>query len=319
MELNKLVIGDKVTDGVYCLYSMHKRNDKYDCVLKDRTGTLACELATERYEASMADLVGGAVKVTFIIINGQNTTSLGVIKALAAAEKGTFKPSELFDGLSTEKITEYTGIIKYHISKIPDPSIRSFVSQILTDDTLLKLSQIPASLGYHARYCGGALATTACVTKLVSQVGLQYVRGENGLYQVNLDWSLLLAASLLQCVGLPEYITSEAPFRKTDIGIERGYMSVLQHKIEMAHFENKLISDDVLARILNILASSVPMKSGVKATHSEGKILRKCLHLYEELDIQDAEIAGHVVDGDENYFFDSKLKGYISLQEREVA
>lgn len=317
MELNKLVIGDKVTDGVYCLFSMHKKNDKYDVVLKDKSGELLCELAQERFESSMNELVGGAVKVTFIIKNGLNTTSLGVIKSLAVAEKGSYKPSELFDGLSAEKIAEYSNIIKTLMTKIPDDSVRSFVSTILNDDTLRKLSTIPASLGYHARYCGGALATTACVTKFVSQIGVATIKGENGLYSADIDWSTLIAASLLQSVGMIDYITPEAPFRKTNIGVERGYMSVLQHKIEMAHFQNKVISDDVLARILNILASSVPMKSGVKATCLEGTILRGCLLLYEEIDRYSAELAGYEVADNEEYFYSSVLKRNISLQERE--
>ncbi|AOZ97867.1 hypothetical protein [Butyrivibrio hungatei] len=320
MELQKIVIGDKITDGVYCLKAIHNKNGNFEVILKDKTGELLCELASERFVDSMNELVGGAVKTTFVVKNGMDTAPLGVIKSLTAAEKGTYKPSELFDGLSAEKIAEYTAVIKDSIKRIPDANVRAFVELVLTDDVITGLSLLPASLGHHARYAGGALATTASVTTLVIQYSLQYKRLNNGLYGTNIDWSILVASSLLQCVGMLDYITSENPFRKTNVGVERGYMSVLQRRLEKVCFSNPgIISDDVFARILNILASSVPMKSGVKSTRKEGAIFRGCLMLYEELDMLDSEIAGHDIEEGEEYFYNRKLRRNISLVEREVA
>ncbi len=319
MELKNLVIGDKITDGVYCLKSMRKSNQQqYEVILSDISGELKCELAAERFVESMADYIGGAVKTTFIIKNGLNTTPLGVIKELSLAEEGTFKPSELFEGLTQEKIAEYTASIKSNIRRIPDAGVRSFVEQCLTDDVLNNLSILPASLGYHAKYRGGALATTACVTNLVIQVGLQYKIGSNGLYSRQPDYSLLVAASLLQCIGMVDYVTHDMPFKKTGIGMERGYMSMLQRKIEAVQVASGTINDETLAKILNILAASVPMKTGIKATRREGSILRGCLMLYEELDILDAEIAGHDVEEGEEYFYNAKLRRSISIAEREI-
>lgn len=319
MELSKVVIGDKVTDKIYVLKSCKRAaNGTYDVILKDKTGELNCELAGERFSNDLE--VGGAVKVTFIVTNGLNTKPQGIIKQIAMASSDEYVPSDLFDGLSDEKIAEYTASIKQSIQNIPDENIRAMCNTILSDEVIGRLSCLPASLSKHCRYRGGALAATAVVTKMVMQSGLQYFKGDNGLYEPCLDWSTLIAASLLSYVGTLDYYTLEMPFTKTAIGVERGYQSVLQRRIELSIMQNGVeISDTVLARILNILGSSVPQKSGIKATSSEGIILRKCLELYEELDMIDADIAEHKAQEGEEYFYAVKSRRNISLQERTTA
>jgi len=321
MELNRVVIGDKITDGIYVLKSIRNAgNGKYDVILKDKSGELNCELANERFDESFLKLKGGAVKVTFIVTNGLNTKPLGVIKQMAIASSDEYSPSDLFDGLSDEKIAEYTRVIKECTRKIPDVTLQKLCNTILSDDVLKALSTMPASLSHHCRYRGGALAATAVVTKMVMQTGLQYLKGDNGLYKPSLDWSTLLASSLLHCVGVVDYYTPETPFSKTPVGVERGYQSVLQHHIESACFKSGIeVSESLLARILNILGSSVPMKSGIRATSSEGIILRKCLELYEELDMIDADIAGHDPEDGETYFYSKKSHRNIAIEERKVA
>jgi hypothetical protein len=318
IELSNVVIGDKISDGIYCLSAIKKNNNGYFVTLKDKSGELSCELANERFSEEIASFVGGAVKVDFIVKNGLNTAPLGVIKRIAKADEGSYKPSELFVGLSKDKVVEYTNIIVQCIEQIPNAGYRSLVKCILDDNMIARLSSMPASLAYHGKYMGGALACTATVTKMVMQAAYQYCKLTNGLYTPMLDWSVLLTASLLQCVSVVDYFTSEMPFRKSDVGIERGEISLLQQRIEKTYFEHpEYITDIQLARILNVLSASVPMKSGIKSTGTEGTILRQCRLLYEELDMLDAEKAGYEVSEEENYFYDAKLRRNIKLPERE--
>ncbi len=319
MELQKIVIGDKVTDKIYVLKSIRNgSNGNYDVVLKDKTGELFCELARERLSVRLEE--GSPVKVTFIVTNGVNTTPKGIIKQIELASKDEFTPSELYDGLSAEKIAEYVRMIRQGIQNIPDETVRNMTAWILNDETLTRLSNLPASLGRHGRYRGGALAATAVVTKMVMQAALMYCKGDNGLYEPSLDWSTLISASLLHAVGTLDYFTSEMPFAKTAIGIERGYASVLQHHIEAAVMQSGIeVPEMTLARIFNILGSSVPMKTEVKATRAEGSILRKCLELYEDLDMRDAAIAEHETEEGEEYFYAVRSRRYISLSERTSA
>lgn len=315
LEISKIVIGDKVNDGIYCLKSVNKASDNYNVVLKDKTGELLCELANERFNDNLYQLVGGAVKTTLIVKNGINTTPLGVIKSIEQAEVGSYKPSELFDGLSDEKIAQYKKIISEATGIIKRKDLKALVAKILDEQMLSQLAKMPATLAYHGIYGGGALAATACITKMVMQAALQYVKLENGLYHANLDWDTLLTASLLMYCGVPDYYTDTQPFRKTPIGIERGYISVLQRKVELS---NESVDELTLARIINILSASAPFKSGVKATSSEGIILRSCSLMYEELDQIDSGMANHEPEEGETYFYDKRLRRNIILPEREA-
>lgn len=315
ITLSNVIIGDKITDNVYCLKSMHKGNDKYNVVLKDKTGELNCELALERYTKDLETLVGGAVKVTLVVINGLNTTPLGVIKSIAKADNGSFKMTDIFDGLSADTINRYLMTIKDCISHISDPALKALVIKVLDNETLKQLASLPATLNYHGRYRGGALATTAAVTKLAIQGGYQYCSNKNGLYEPKLDWNILISASLLAYVGAVDYFTHEPPFRMTPVGLERGYMSVLQRRIEQAADDS--ISEITLARLFNVLASSIPAKSSIKSTRQEGLVLRKCLSLYAELDVLDYEMSIHEAEEGEEYFYNYRLKRNIKLPEEE--
>ena len=315
LEISKIVIGDKVSDGVYCLKSIDKASDNYNVVLKDKTGELLCELARERFNDNLTALVGGAVKTTFVVKNGMNTEPLGVIKSIEKAEEGTYKSSDLFDSLSEEKIVFYKNTIKECISYIQREDLKTLVAKIIDEQMLSQLSKMPATLAYHGVYGGGALAATATITRMVMQTPFQYLKMQNGLYHPVLDWDVLIASSLLMYCGIPDYYTNTQPFRKTPIGVERGYLSVLQRKVELS---NDSVDEMTLARILNILSSSAPFKSGVKATSSEGTILRKCSEMYEELDKLDAGREGYEAEGDETYFYDAKLRRNIMLPEREA-
>lgn len=316
LEISKIVIGDRVNDGVYCLKSVNESQGNYAVVLKDKTGELLCELAKERFNDSLMQLIGGAVKTSFVVKNGINTQPLGAIKSIGKADAGSYKPSDLFDGLSDEKITLYKNTIKECVNYIKRDDLKQLVAKILDEQMLSQLSKMPATTAYHGTYGGGALAATATITKLVMQSGFQYVMGQNGLYHPSLDWDILITASLLQYCGVPDYFTDTQPFKKTPIGLERGYLSVLQRKIELS---NSTVDDFALARIINILSSSVPFKSGVKATSSEGVILRHCSIMYEELDQLDAGVAGYEAEEGEEYFYDVKLRRNIKLPEREAA
>ena len=317
IELSSVIIGDNITEGVYCLKSVQKGNDKYLVVLKDKSGELNCELAPERYEKGIDSLVGGPVLASFVVVNGLNTTPLGIIKSLKKAEDGSYNPSDVLDGLNDEVIARYKSTIKDCMKNITDKGLSKLVASVLDEQTLSQLASMPATLAYHGRYRGGALATTATVTKMVIQSGFQYIKAKNGLYEPKLDWNILITASLLANVGVIDYLSNEPPFLMTPVGLERGYMSVLQHRIEKVADTIPEISEFTLARILNILACSIPMKSGVKATSQEGVVLRHCQLLYEELDMLDYEMANHEAEDGEGYFYNSKLRRNIYLPNGE--
>lgn len=320
VAVESLAPGDSIKGGIYRLKSAEKSpQGGYSIILSDKSGEVAGEISAERWVKEYSDLVGGAVTLNAVVYVGNDNGPYIKVKSLASAPEGTYKPSELFDGLSPEKIKEYEATIKGLTNRIPSKAMRDLVGTILTEDTLGKLATLPASLAYHGKYLGGALAATAAVASLTTKEAVAYVKVENGLYSLNFDWSTLCAAALLHTAALPDFYTATQPFKMTEKGLQRGYMSLLQEKIQKAIVGKKIpVTDEQVSKLLNVLECSVPMKSGVKATCPEGKVLRSVLMFYEEMDQTAAALSEHEFEEGENYAYLKKL-GYMTARQGEEA
>ena len=316
--ISSLIIADKLSDIVVCLKRLSEETKPFEdmeihtAVLSDKTGEKPAIISAERFDRSMLNLVGGAVAINGLVLNGRNMEPYIKIKSMAPAEKGTFSPSDIFDGLDEAHTNGYIQVIRSSIAKIPDEELRVFIEACFPDSVLRELASKPASLAYHATYRGGALACAATVTKMACQTGLQYQKWCNGLYNFNCDWGMVIASCLLCTYGVLGYYT-DTPWRKSASGLQRGYMSVLQSSLCEVRLSGHTLSNTKFDKLLNILASSVPMKSTVKATSPEGMILRHVLMLYEEMDMFDASLAEHEVQEGETYYYDLRLKRTVPI------
>ena len=317
MKAKDIIIGEQLSGQVFCLKHLSPDSYPYEDmevhkgVLSDCTGEVNCFISNERYDKSMADLVGGAVLVNGFVLNGKDMVPLLKIKSLASAPQEAYTPSDIFDGLDQLHVEKYEAVIRSSIEKIADGDYKAFANAALTDDVLRMLAVKPASLAYHGVYRGGALACAASVTKMVTQGGWQYQKFNCGLYKPVFDWSLAITASLLCTYGVLDYYTDH-PWRKTNAGVQRGYMSILQSSLQEVRMVSPLPSNK-FDRLLNVLGCSVPMKTGVKATSPEGMLLRHILMLFEELDMFDASVAHHEPKEGETYYYDPKLRRTVPL------
>ncbi len=321
-KVSLYAIGDAVADGIFVLKKLYKSgNGGYNAVLSDRESELPATLSEERYEKFMDDLIGSAVQVNGVVLNGTDMTPYVKIKSLMKADGSQYKPSDLFQGLDEQTTRKYTDSIKKIITQIPAAECRALCESILTEEKLSMLSMMPASVGYHGRYAGGALATTATVTNMVVQAGTQYTKLNHGLYgKANINWSVLATASLLHAVSVGEYYEREQPYNRTEIGLNRGYFSLLQKEIEDAVREKKIPLDDLtLARILNVLACAVSMKTSVKSTSPEGILFRHLLMAYEDLDMLAEDRASHEEQEGESMFFSARSRRYVVVSDESPA
>ncbi len=320
-KVSSFAIGDTVTDCVFCLKSLHKSgNGGYSAVLSDKESEISAVLMEERYEKFMSDLVGGAVTVNGVVLNGTDMTPYIKIKSMVKAESGSYKPSDLFQGLDEKLTTMYMGEIRKLIEKIPSKECKALCNAILTDEKLFMLAAMPASVGYHGRFAGGALATTASVANMAVQAGTQYHKLCHGLYgKAGINWSVLATAALLHAIAVGEYYQHEQPYERTEIGLNRGYFSLLQKEIENAVKDNGIPLDDLtLARILNVLGCAVNMKTSVKATSPEGILFRHILMAYEDLDMLAEDRAAHEEQEGESMFFSSRSRRYVVVNGEET-
>ena len=315
MKISELVVGEKINDVCLVLKNIAQRGDTYGIILKDKSGEVSALCRAELVTESVLSNIGGVVKITAVVKPGKDRKPELVIKQIAKANKGEYKSSDLYDGLSEEKIAEYTEMITSMKRYVHHEGFRALLDIALNEETLSLLASMPATLGYYGRYKGGALAGAALVTQFVKDCGCDYVKHFNALHQGNINWSLLITAALLNTYGVVDYLTREEPFRKTPTGVERGYYSVLQSRIERLVIENNLpIADEELSQLLNVLAASVSSHTSVKATSKEGILLRHLLALYSELDMLDFGVEkDKTEDADElGYFYNSVLRRYIS-------
>ena len=310
--LNGVIIGDRL-NGIYCLKSLSPRAGKdgsYSAVFSDKSGELSASISAERFSKGLSELVGGPVHIDAVVIDGEDMKPELVIKTITPAQKDEYKPSDIFEGLSNEKIADYVAAIHKNEKWIKTDSYRQLCEAALSDITLERLSKMPATLSRHGRYQGGALAAAATVSSMAIHVGTQYITMNNGLYPSPIDWSLVITSSLLHSYGVLEYITPEPPYRKTVAGLNRGYMSTLQHSIEAVSCN---VSDVDMSRLINTLACSVVSKTAVRSTSKEGMLLRHVLALYSDMDLLDGGVAGHEAEDGETYYYDRNLKAEIAV------
>ena len=314
MFVKDITIGDTFQGEVFLLEKLNKEGDEgFLAVLSDKTGKMDALISRERFEERYMSFVGGAVKVNAIVLNGTDGKVLVKIRTMEIAGRSEYKPSDLFDALSEKKKEEYTALLKDALGRIPDAGCRALCEAVLTDEVLSLLGEYPASVSYQASFKGGALAQTATVTRMVLQMGLSYQRQTNGLYGCTLEWSILLSGALLHMVGVLDYFTDQ-PWRRTPVGIDRGYFSLLQSRIEAARVKSAVPLNDIkFARLINVLQVS-QYRTVLKASTHEGILLRQAVLCFAELDQLDAAVAA----SDKMQFFDAKSRRHINTAPLEA-
>lgn len=307
MKVADYVIGYSLEDEKAVLKSMCRCKDGYALVLSDSSGEVHALLPEECYSPDLQALVGGAIIFNGAVLNGKNGTHYVKVKMIEPAGAGTFNPSDLFDGLTQEKVAEFKADILLLIAKTPGATNRMLLNAMLSEDVLDRLATYPATTSKHAMYRGGALVATCVVARIAMQMGAAY-QCHTGLYQTELDWGLTMTGALLHSVAVLEYLEPEAPWHRTDVGVDRGYFSLLQSRIEKAIREQNIpFEEERLARLLNMLAASVQMRTEMKASSKEGVLLRYALSTYKELDILTAETA----EEKDGSYYNKKMRRFI--------
>lgn len=307
-----LVIGETVDRDIFSVKEIGRENNgNISLVLSDNTGSINSTIPKIIADKiKLAELEGAVVECSGVILT-EARQSLFVIKEIELATD--YVPAEVFPGLPQRKVEEYIADIKAIKQMITHPGYRALVDACLTDENLLKLAKLPATIGYYGRYAGGALAATDCVTRIMLTSMTSYSKRGNGLTTTEPSWYPLIAASLLYLYGNIRFFTDKAPFRKTRTGVAMGYFPTLQSMIvEVIKTNNVPLSQEEIDILLNILHVSVSTKTEAGAISKDGPILRHIISLYAECDAIDWEIATHDSTKDENgYYYSTKLNRYM--------
>lgn len=311
----KLVIGERIVDEPFCLKFLRKEADgSYAIVLSDKTGEIAGMISIERFSDSFFDLVGSAVAVTAVIIDGINMQPIVRVKSMRSCEKEEFSQCDLFIGLSAEKRAEYIKMIRKNIAYVQHEGYKRILDCALDDRALKRLGELPATLSKYGRYGGGALAATAMVSSFCIQIGGTYCRHVNGLYTGMINWSLLLTGSLLAYYGNLQYVT-DMPWKKTLEGVNLGYASMLQLAVlEVIQINHITVTKLEISNLFNILQAAMAGRTEVRSTCKEGAILRHAVSAYHDIDMIDAVLADFCEDDNDGlgYIYNEKLHYYVA-------
>lgn len=302
--IEKLTIGERFENELFLVNELDVTEGTLKLLLSDKTGSLRGEILESN--------ITGAIAVGMVICcNGLVTADncAPYLRMQSARETKEFLPAEIYSGISVPQAELYKKDIKSVISAINHLGYRQLCEAALTDHVLQRLAVLPCTLSYYGSYGGAALVATATIPHMCIQAMSAYTKRGNGISSTAPSWDVLITAGLLCNVGRTKYFTSEPPYQKSIYGVTLGYFSTLQSVIEQVIKDNNVVlSDDEVARLLNILNVGVSSKTEVKSVSKEGSTLRHILALYAECDRCDWEIANHV--GDESFYSD-KLGKYI--------
>ena len=264
------------------------------------------------YDGDIKPFIGKAVCISGVVKPGKDRKPVMSIRDIKLAERGTYEPSDIFVALSPEKVDEYKKTIINDMKYIKSEGYKKLVGYCLNDLTLARLATLPATIGSYGHYRGGALASCVNVTEMVIKIGSVYVLSSNEMYSQNIDWSVLLTAAMLSTYGMIAYCTETEPFKKTPVGVERGYTSLLISELEKINWQNNFLTDDEMARLVNVIsvaAGRVTQRPGICPTSKEGLILSNAIVAYKDLDLFDFESSK--VSEEEPYSFSKATNKYI--------
>lgn len=313
--IKDLVIGEAFQNEVFSIKSIDEDRGNDKCfTLSDNSGVVLASMPKNLID-KVPDLIEGCVVEVSGVVLKDGMQLMLRIKDISLCTD--FLPTELFQGISLDKREECKAGIAELKGRLTHPEFRQLVDACLTDEALNRMAELPATLNLYGKYNGGALVATNAVGHMVLSSMASYTKRGNAFTTKAPQWNALLCASLLFLYGNIEFFTTMPPYKRTKIGVEMGYFSVLQKMLERTMSTNNIIiADDDLARLFNILKVSVEDKSSVKATSKDGAVLRHIIALYCDCDSFDWETATHEKEGaEESYFYSSKLGRYIVAQE----
>lgn len=303
---------------------LRKEQDSYLFCLFDKTGEIEAKM-----HISLADAVqdGGEVVADFSVIR-KGGHQLAMVKALRRADRKNdqYNAMDLYKGLNEKYVHGYKSMVKQAVDfvgkyeqekgKHQERHYHELLMSYYTDEEFDVLASRPASVNGAGRYLGGALALVVNVTYAAKDAAIEFHRLSNGLYPVEMDYALVITATLLCMAGMRDYVGPD--LKKTRKGIARGYYGLLQERLLPLCRECQLTEDEE-DKILNTLMCMFPRCGAVKSVTVESSLCRGIYALYSEVDeaalfcAESADESSKVM----GYCYSEKLQKPFLLEQQE--
>ena len=314
------------TDGLKCgrayqgfigAASQVRRDGDFICfVLKDRKGSIPVRVHSLKAEEPFSD--GDAVICDFRIVRekGSLCAIAGAVRKAGPAGDA-WHPLDLSPGLSERYKRAYERLIlqaaesvgRYEAEETKkdgrERHLHALLKAYLTKEEFEALSLRPASVSGPGRYLGGALALVGNCTSIAKDCVIELRRLSCGLYAAELDYSLVVSATLLCMSGIRDYVGED--LLKTKAGFCRGYFSLMQERLLPLMAECGL-TDWERDRLLNVLQCMRPGAGAIRGVTLEASVCRSAYGLFCEVD----EAARRISEG---FTQEEDLRGYAFDEE----
>lgn len=289
--------------------------------LSDKTGTIVGILSV----ACDDSLIGKAVIASGTLFSYGEGVVINIL-AIREAQENEATALELSEGIDKAAVDLYTKRMATLVKAVKRDSFRALLQQAFTKSRLEKYQSMPATLVGYGNYKGGLLASVINITEMALAMAETYEAFGNGLYTGNVDRDLIITAGLLLGYGIMAYRNPET-WQKTDFGVQMGPQRCLEYLLTEIVREKKIpLTPLDLALIYNVQSEAGLLKSGVKTTMKEGRILAAAARCYSSCDMFDQELQRleseqvPVLDEEgqevtDHYFFSEKLQCYLRRNE----
>lgn len=318
MKTNKVFVnmikeGEYLKDQIFLLSRLKQDVNDYSLELSDSSGSIRGVIPKDAWVQEFDSFNNCVVSIRGVVLIEQGTIFVK-LKNIVLADKSMYASRDIFLSIPDDVLKLYQSNIQKQIERVNNPNYKQLLHSCFTQEAMSKMYLMPATISQHCTLRGGMLEAIALITTQVVDFGVNYVKLANRIYSSNLNWDLLITASLLHNYGNFDFFTEEYPFKRTDIGIHLGYTSTLQGVIdEIIISTQNPITKKERAVLFGLLNQVSGYKADSKAVCNEGIILKGIFELYAILDMCDFEKSGNLIGS--GVVYSPKMRRYIDTEQ----
>jgi len=324
MFVRELAEGDQV-DGVLVVREAELRSERdggqyLRLTLGDRSGSLPANVREDVAATAQVAIVGAAVRVSGQLqVSARYGTQLQ-LRALCAAEAGTFDEADLIDG-PPRSAAQMEADLRELIATVQDRHLRRLLESVFGEGsaTWARYRTAPAAKHFHQAYRHGLLEHSLSVAQAVSAISATFT----GIHR-----DVAVAGALLHDIGkLDVYAFAGSVIEMTDAGKLQGEIPLGYYRVRRLIEGIEGFDADTAEAVLHIILShhgSLEHGSPIVPCTREATLVHFCDNLGGRLGSFD-RLEKELLSGERWSRFDRAIGGgayFAALQpceEREAA
>ena len=290
-DLCNLSDGDHVLD-IFLLtdiqYCSNDRGIKWlSATLEDITGVIRAKIWSDKilmeYEGFKSQIVVAGGTVNYYAGKPEIT-----IDKMVLAKVGEYEITEVIKTLSNEKIQVYKEQVLGMIENISSQELRKFVSFLISEKTLILMSELPVHLTGHHAYRGALLEH---VSEVVTGA-YTYVKSTSIVRGIKCNLDIVIAGALLHDIGCTERFKKEGfcfSLKEEQKILSSKYLTCML--LETAR-RNVQLNTELFSQLYHVVETS---HQGLEPSTLEAMVVHSNNQLSAELDFYENSCLGTAI------------------------